>query len=141
MNIFYLVLLLLLQLPLNIYGISMCHNKSIIKNINIPSCRNCIYYKPSIYGDEFSLIYSRCEKFGEKNIFTDEIKYDFVDHSRNDESKCGKLGKYFEEEKSIYMKFFNFISKNLYVIIIFSPFLLVIALELILHNNGLNNHL
>jgi len=29
------------------------NSEKIIKNINIPSCRNCIYYKPSMYENDF----------------------------------------------------------------------------------------
>jgi hypothetical protein len=75
----------------------------IIKNINIPSCRNCIYYKPATY-NEFTSTLNRCEKFGEKNIVTDEIKYDFADTCRDNESKCGKEGKYFIEEPNLELK-------------------------------------
>ena len=87
--------------------LSAVNSGKIIKNINIPVCRNCIYYKPYVYGDEFSSMYSRCEKFGEKNIITDEIKYDYVDDCRKNESKCGFEGKYFEEEKDIDFKRLN----------------------------------
>jgi hypothetical protein len=79
----------------------------IIKNIEIPSCKNCIYHLPSKHGSDFSSTISRCEKFGEKNIITDEIKYDYVDDCRKNESKCGFEGKYFEEEKDIDFKRFN----------------------------------
>ena len=48
--------------------LSMCMNKNLIKNIEKPSCVNCIYYnKINKYEDI-------CEKFGEKNIITGEIK-------------------------------------------------------------------
>jgi hypothetical protein len=70
----------------------------IIKNIEIPSCKNCIYHIPSKHGSEFSSTMSRCEKFGEKNIITDEIKYDYADKCREKESLCGNEGKYFEKE-------------------------------------------
>ena len=43
-------------------------------------------------------------KFGEKNIITNEIKYDYVDLCRQSESQCGKEGKYFEEEPNIELK-------------------------------------
>jgi hypothetical protein len=76
----------------------------IIKNINIPSCRNCVHYKASTYNNEFTSLLNTCEKFGEKNIVTDEIKYNYADTCRNDETKCGHEGKYFEEEKNMNMK-------------------------------------
>jgi len=80
--------------------LSLSASNKIIKNIDIPSCRNCIHYKPTAYND-FSSRLNRCEKFGSKDIITDEITYDFVDFCRDDETRCGKNGKYFEEEKNI----------------------------------------
>jgi len=83
--------------------LSLSASDKIIKNIDIPSCRNCIHYKPASYND-FSSRLNRCEKFGSKDIITDKITYDFVDSCRDDESRCGKTGKYFEEEKNIDLK-------------------------------------
>ena len=92
-----------------------------IRNINIPSCKNCIYYKPVTYSFDFTDTFSRCEKFGEKNIINDKINYDFTESSRNDELKCGKEGKYFEENDNIYMKIF--IHKFSYTLTVVSPLL------------------
>jgi hypothetical protein len=78
-------------------------NAKIIKNINIPSCRNCIYYKPPIYTD-FNSHISKCEYIGTKNIQTDVIVYDYADLCRNDENKCGINGKYFKKEPNIELK-------------------------------------
>ena len=89
---------------ISILLLSMVPSNKIIKNINYPSCRNCIHYKPNSYYSDFTSILSKCEKFGEKNIITDEIKYNFADSCRDNESKCGKEGKYFEEEKNINTK-------------------------------------
>ena len=77
----------------------------IIKNINVPSCRNCIYYKPSYYND-FSSTINKCEYFGTKDIHTNIINYDYADLCRADENKCGLDGKYFIEEKNIESKIF-----------------------------------
>lgn len=74
-----------------------------IRNSNLPSCRNCVFYKP-LENRDFSSIYSQCEKFGDKNILTNEIKYDLVKICRIDETKCGIQGKYFKEEKYIDFK-------------------------------------
>ena len=86
-----------------------------IKNINIPSCRNCIYYKPQLL-HEFSSPYSKCEFFGSKDINTDYISYDYADMSRNNENKCGIEGKYFEQGENIEMKIIlhNIINNNPY---------------------------
>jgi hypothetical protein len=85
-------------------GSSAKSNKMMIKNAHIPGCRNCKYYKPYTSDSEFASTLSRCEKFGEKNIVTNEIKYSFADSCRSDESKCGLEGKYFEEEPNLSLK-------------------------------------
>jgi len=74
-----------------------------IQNINIPSCRNCVHYKPTSYNDFDSHI-NRCEIFGKKDIVTDKISYDFADSCRENETKCGINGTYFEQEKNIEFK-------------------------------------
>lgn len=81
--------------------------KKPIKNINYPSCRNCVYYKPSRFDSDYGSLISNCEKFGEKNVLTGEIKYDYVDRCRNNELKCGMEGKYFEEERNLNIKIFT----------------------------------
>jgi hypothetical protein len=88
--------------------LSMVQPEKIIKNINIPSCKNCIYYKPNYLNNDFTSTFNKCEKFGVKNIITDEITYQFADLARNDETKCGNEGKYFEEEKNIRFKIFRY---------------------------------
>jgi hypothetical protein len=72
-----------------------------IKNINMPSCKKCIHFNPDNYNTE-SL--SKCNKFGEKNIISNEIKYDYADSCRKDEEKCGLEGKCFEKETDINLR-------------------------------------
>jgi len=100
---------------------SLVHSEKIIKNMNLPACRNCIHYQPDPYYNDFESLLNKCNKFGDKNIVTDKITYDFADHCRNDESKCGKEGKYFQEEPNINMKVLKYyLLKNMpYGIIIF----------------------
>ena len=84
--------------------IAVVKSEQIIKNINVPSCRNCVHFKPPYYG-EFTSSLSKCDKFGIKDILTDKISYtDFADMSRSNENKCGKEGKYFELEKNVELK-------------------------------------
>jgi hypothetical protein len=83
---------------------SLVNSEKFIKNINIPSCKTCIHYKPYLYTGEYSSL-SRCEKFGEKDIITDELKYDYVDSCRKDESKCGHLGKFHEKDENTDLKY------------------------------------
>ena len=76
----------------------------IIKNIDIPACRNCIHYKPSIHNTDFTVFYNKCDKFGDKDIITGKISYDIAELCRKDELRCGIDGKYFEGEPNIHMK-------------------------------------
>lgn len=91
--------------------------KVIINNKNIPVCRNCIHYKPNSYS-EFSSTISKCNKFGDKDLKTDEIILNYVDNCRSDENKCGKEGKYFEVEPNLQRKIFlhNFLFSTPYAI-------------------------
>jgi hypothetical protein len=78
-----------------------------IKDVNYPSCRNCVYYKPSPFTSDYGSSISKCEKIGVKNVITGEIIYNYVDSCRNDELKCGKEGKYFVEERNLNLKIFT----------------------------------
>jgi hypothetical protein len=89
-------------------NLKLISSNKIIKNINFPSCKNCIYYKPNRYNNDFTSLLNKCENFGEKNIITDEITYNYADSCRSDENKCGKEGKYFIEEKNINFKIFSY---------------------------------
>jgi hypothetical protein len=62
-----------------------------IKNMNVPSCKNCIHFM------EYKSVYdlSKCKLYGEKNIISDKIEYDFAIHCRNNENKCGINAKHF----------------------------------------------
>ena len=73
---------------------AIVNSEQIIKNINIPSCRNCIHYKPSYYTSDFTASFNKCDKFGDKNIITNKISYDYADMCRSNEDKCGNKGKY-----------------------------------------------
>jgi hypothetical protein len=85
----------------NVFG----NCEKFIKNININSCRNCVNYLP--YKNDFNSELSRCEKFGNKNIINDKINYDFAQFCRDDEEKCGQLGKYYKEEKNLKFKIYK----------------------------------
>lgn len=85
------------------YLLMFINSQKIIKNMNLPSCRNCVHFKPNLHSDFVSPL-SKCEQFGEKDIITDKIKYDYADICRSDQYKCGEQGKYFQEEKNINLK-------------------------------------
>jgi hypothetical protein len=97
-------------------------NSKIIKNIDLPSCRNCKHYKVTYYNDYTSTL-NKCSYFGTKDINTNEINFEYVDHCRTDENLCGLNGKYFEEDKNIELKILLFNLKK------FSPFFLAIIIS------------
>ena len=70
-----------------------------IKNMNYPTCDNCFNFRnfTPIEGTssfEYSSI-GVCMKFGEKNMVTGKIKYDYAIDCRNDVSKCTNIARYF----------------------------------------------
>lgn len=73
-----------------------------IKYLNIPSCKNCIYFRPSLLQlDEMSFYaFGKCQKFGKKDIISGKISYSFADVCRKNEFKCGFNGNCFVEEKN-----------------------------------------
>lgn len=96
------------------------NNKVIINNKNTPVCRNCIYYKPDKYS-EFSSTLSKCNKFADKDLKTDEIIFKYADTCRSDENKCGKEGKYFEVEPYLQRKIFiHYILNKIPVVLLIS---------------------
>jgi hypothetical protein len=80
------------------------NSAAIIKNGKFPACKNCIHYRPSIFSNDYTSTLSKCVNFGNKDILTDKISYDFADSCRNDEDRCGLEGKYFEKDTYIYTK-------------------------------------
>lgn len=77
-----------------------------IRNKELPICSNCIHfieYKNNYPYDEIpnNEKYARCKKFGEVNLITGLINYDFADMCRSNNNKCGKFGsEYVEKNKS-----------------------------------------
>jgi hypothetical protein len=66
-----------------------------IKNKDLPICKNCRFFIPHKIPEHQTTL-SRCSKFGEKDIVSGEINYDFADFCRNNSMKCGKSGIHFE---------------------------------------------
>ena len=89
---------------MNLLLLFAVNSEKIIKNINIPSCKNCVHYKPGMYNLDFTSTYNKCEKFGEKDVITDKITYNYATTCRAFDSMCGKEGKYFEEDSNVNAK-------------------------------------
>lgn len=70
-----------------------------------PICVNCLHFiegKTNYPYDSLpnNSTNGKCKKFGEINVVTGEIDYDFAKYCRKDETKCGKIGtKYTEKPK------------------------------------------
>ena len=63
---------------------------------HIKLCKNCLHYKPYFVYLDYIPSLSRCKKFNYQDIITNETMSYRIDDCRDDENKCGKLGKYFE---------------------------------------------
>jgi hypothetical protein len=81
---------------------NIVHSTKIITN-NYPSCKNCIYHKPA-FSDNYASLFSKCTKFGNKNIITGEITNNYADSVRNDKKLCGINGIYFEMDNYVEFK-------------------------------------
>lgn len=68
-----------------------------IINNNLPPCSRCIHYKNS-----FNNRLGKCTKFGQKDIITGKINYEYALDIRSDENKCGLKGNLFLPRKFPY---------------------------------------
>lgn len=96
--------MLYLLLVMNMLLLSSSINKipNFIKNANLPSCINCVYFiddKTNYPYDQLSdNKYGKCKLFGHKDIVTGELENIEARYCRLDEQLCGKYGKYFESK-------------------------------------------
>ena len=71
-------------------------NTNFIKNAQYPICKSCEYYLP-----DFLLLqndyFGKCMKFGEKDLITGKITYNYADFCRRHDEECGKEGKYYKK--------------------------------------------
>lgn len=74
-------------------------NSTTIKNNNCPACRNCIHLRPHIFIGTDVDQFSKCGKFGEKDVLTNKVTHYFADSCRRDSDRCGLEGKMFEYDK------------------------------------------
>jgi hypothetical protein len=72
-----------------------------IRDVDKPSCTNCIHYKPEF---EYGSVLNKCTEFGGKDLHTGEILFDFANTVRSDESKCGKEGTHFKPDPYVCVK-------------------------------------
>jgi len=74
----------------------------IIRYLKYPICCNCVHflehktyypYDPPPDSKE----YGKCKLFGQIDLITGDIEYDYAKKCRSDNTKCGKNGTNFEE--------------------------------------------
>ena len=86
--------------------INLCVGKFLIRNVELPTCINCLHFIEHTNNYPYDPIpdntqYGRCKKFGEVNLINGEIEYDLAKNCRADNSKCGKIGlEYTDKRKS-----------------------------------------
>ena len=79
------------------------HGKSIIRNMNVPSCVDCVFFdrynsQDKWCVDEKIVRLSKCKKFGVKNVVSGEIQYDYAYKCRNDNEMCKLNGVFFSRK-------------------------------------------
>lgn len=111
--------------------LNIAKGETSIKNIHIPACKNCIYYKPD---PNYSTLYNshyKCKMFGEKDLVTGEITYYQSNYCREKESMCGIEGKYFKEEKNNGVKMFKYhFTRHKPIIYTFSVLIAIFGLSI-----------
>jgi len=74
---------------------------SIIKNIDLPSCIDCIHFiKYNVNEFDYhpidkSIKMSKCNKFGTKDVISGKIDYELTTNCRYNKEMCSLSGKYF----------------------------------------------
>ena len=69
-----------------------------------PHCVNCVHYKSYKYTYPQDELYDRvkqlgtCSFFGKYHMVTGEFEPDYALSARQDESKCGKEGRYYKKD-------------------------------------------
>lgn len=72
-----------------------------IKNFRLPVCKQCVYFKSQEEKDDPNKIsdYNKCMKYGEQNLVTGEIRFQYADYVRKQELQCGATAKHFIQKK------------------------------------------
>lgn len=85
---------------------------------NYPSCKNCIYHKPA-FSDNYASLFSKCTKFGNKNIITCEITNNYADFVRNDKKLINdfinNINLLYNHYFSYIIKYKNYLKLNFYL--------------------------
>jgi hypothetical protein len=82
---------------LKIIKSAFSNEKSFIRNKELPVCVNCAHFIEKTNNYPYDPVpndklYGKCKKFGEMDLITGVIEYDFAKYCRDNNEKCGKTG-------------------------------------------------
>ena len=92
-----------------------------IRNMNLPLCKSCIHFSPEVLNGSFTSHFTKCNKFGNKDLVSGQINHEFATSCRNDETLCGIKANYFKEDPNIKIKiarynFLNYLPKKIIIV-------------------------
>jgi hypothetical protein len=61
----------------------------------LPECRNCKHFMPH-NSEAYKYNLATCLLYGEKNVISGIVKFEYAEHVRNREEQCSKEGRNFE---------------------------------------------
>jgi len=87
-----------------IIKIALFNKLPFIRNSEFPVCANCLHFIEHTNNYPYDPIpdnklYGRCKKFGEVDLITGLIEYDFAKNCRDNVKKCGINGLQYEGKK------------------------------------------
>jgi hypothetical protein len=76
---------------------------SYIKNTNVPVCVNCVHFIEDPFNYPYdpppnNSRYGKCKTFGQINLITGELEYEYASTCRISDAKCGLNGKHFTKK-------------------------------------------
>ena len=75
-------------------SLSKMPNKYII-NSGLPECRNCKHFMPH-NSEEHKYSLATCLLYGQKDIISGKITFEFAQHARNRDGQCSREGLNYE---------------------------------------------
>ena len=67
----------------------------VIRNLNHPACINCVHF---VSDHSNNHVFAKCKLFGDMDVVTGSITYDYVKLCRDNDAKCGVNGTFYEEK-------------------------------------------
>jgi hypothetical protein len=85
-------------LPGSIVNKTFSTGKIFIRNSELPICAQCVHFVEDTSNYPYdpppkSTDYGKCKKFGEVDLITGSLEYDFAKICRLNVEKCGPMGK------------------------------------------------